>query len=245
MVKTSYSALNTYRMCPLRYKAQYIDKLPFPQSVEAFLGVALHSSFEYMLKPGTLLPSEEMVWDYFLSLWSENKLIDHERDEKHIKDARKIISAFYSSNKDMKDIVYEVETYFTLRIQDHEITGYIDRIDKISQLEQFEIIDYKTGRYVQEDIDITKNLQLGIYTLAFLERSPMFPPEKIITSIYNNRANKKISYEPSKDDLIKVEEVVLNTITEIERSIETGVFGVERNRFCDGCVLKKVCPAWK
>jgi RecB family exonuclease len=245
MVKTSYSALHTFQTCPLRYKAQYIDKIPFPQSVEAFLGVALHTSFEYMLKPGTPLPSEEDVWKHFLSLWTANKGIDHERDEKHVKDARAMIQAFYASNKDLKDAVYEVESYFSLRINNHEITGYIDRIDKISDSEEYEIIDYKTGRFVQDDIDMVQNLQLGIYTLAFLERSPMFPPDRIVTSIYNNRLNTKMSYVSTKDDLAKVEGLVIDTIHEIEKSVRSGVFGVQRNRFCTGCVLKNTCPAWK
>ena len=243
-MRTSYSALQTFRDCPLRYKAQYIDKMPSAQSIEALLGVALHSAFEYMLDPLTPLPSYHEVEKRFLSIW-QSAHVDNGAHERHTIEGIDMVRSFYRRNKEIKSRVYAVEMSVILPLGGHVAYGFIDRLDKEVGKESYEIIDYKTGARTFDESDVKRNLQLGIYALALKKSSPLFPPEKIITTLYATRADQMISVEPTEEDLVYVHEEVLKTIQEIEHAIEHTAFTPRKNKYCDQCPLRSRCVLWK
>ena len=45
----SYSKINTYKICPQRYKINYINKIIKPhESIEAFMGKRVHEVLEWL-----------------------------------------------------------------------------------------------------------------------------------------------------------------------------------------------------
>jgi RecB family exonuclease len=238
-------------MCPLRYKAQYIDKIYFPHSIETFVGVVVHSALEYMFKDSSCVPSIREVMQRFEDMWQKKFTNDNHLHAHHHDEAVEMIRQFYETNTSLHTQVFEVEMHFSLMLSDssqeetHSIHGYIDRIDKISNSEEYEIIDYKTGRFVLDEIDVTKDMQLGIYALALRGQFPLFPPEKIVTSIYAVRQNKKISHEPTDEDLEALKREVLKTIHAITKATQNNYFRAIKNRHCEGCPLYEACPAWR
>lgn len=52
----SYSALDTYRLCPLRAKFRYIDKLPDPGNKYSQRGNEIHDQLEGVVKRGEPVP---------------------------------------------------------------------------------------------------------------------------------------------------------------------------------------------
>jgi hypothetical protein len=217
--------------------------MPMPFSIKAFLGTCLHSTFEHIMSPTHDVPSLHSVQESFLLMWNKCRQIDHESDEVYVTDALKMIKSFYDTNKGLRDYVFAVEKHFVLPMENHEIVGYIDRIDKTPNAEHYEIIDYKTGDTRYEKESMSRNLQLGIYALALMADSPLLPPERVVVSIDMTKYQEKISYEPSMSDLRQVQDDVLSTIHDIEHAQETGVYAMCHRDTCDVCSAKNSAKA--
>ena len=64
-MRTSYSALNTYKNCPLQYKFQNIDKISSPKGIEAVFGSTIHAALNYMFERTPLYPTVDEVVNFF------------------------------------------------------------------------------------------------------------------------------------------------------------------------------------
>src|SRR3989338_6688079 len=74
-MKTSYSALNTYKTCPLKYKYRKKDGIREPKSIEAVFGTLVHSALKFMFERNPLYPTLDEV----ISFYTEHF---HEKSEK-------------------------------------------------------------------------------------------------------------------------------------------------------------------
>ena len=70
-MKTSYSALETFKTCPLKYKYQEIDKIKGPKRIEAVFGTLIHSALKYMFERNPLYPTEDEIIDFFTKRFNE------------------------------------------------------------------------------------------------------------------------------------------------------------------------------
>jgi hypothetical protein len=48
IVKTSYSALDAFKQCPLKYKFQVIDRIKAPKTKEAVFGDRIHKALQFL-----------------------------------------------------------------------------------------------------------------------------------------------------------------------------------------------------
>ena len=69
-MRISYSTLNSYQNCPLKYKFREIDKIKEPKSKEAVFGTLIHAVLRYVHTPSILAPSMEQALDYFAKGWN-------------------------------------------------------------------------------------------------------------------------------------------------------------------------------
>jgi len=82
-MRTSYSALDTYRTCPLKYKYQNLDKIPAPKRIEAVFGSLVHSALKFMFERGPLYPTLDEVIDFFTDKWNKkSELIEWPNPDK-------------------------------------------------------------------------------------------------------------------------------------------------------------------
>ena len=63
-MRTSYSALDTFRSCPLKYKYSQIDKLREPKRIETVFGTLIHSALRFMFVRNPLYPTLDEVMDF-------------------------------------------------------------------------------------------------------------------------------------------------------------------------------------
>ncbi|MEK7614553.1 MAG: PD-(D/E)XK nuclease family protein [Patescibacteria group bacterium] len=257
-MRTSYSALDTFKTCPLKYKYQAIDKLRAPKRIEAVFGTLLHSALKYMFLRNPLYPTADEVIDYFTKAFNEKseKIIwpDEKRkesDEKaYFDEGVKLIKNFYHKNQPWNFNALELESRFALEIPDekegvtHTLAGIIDRIDKNEADGSYEIIDYKTGKKMPAEKKLAENLQLNVYHLALVNRWPSIKPEKIKISLYFLKHNEKISATPEAGREEKTKKALLTTIREIEDMEKTGNFPPTPGPLCDWCGFRKMCPMW-
>jgi len=257
-MRTSYSALNTYKTCPLKYKLGQIDKIKEPKRIEAVFGTLIHSALKFMFERNPVYPILDEVIDFYSQKWNEkSEKVEwrnpdkQEKEEKmYFEEGVKILKNFYKKNQPWTFDVVELEGRFSFDLLDetsgqtHTIAGIIDRIDKDPNSEVYEIIDYKTGKKMPSQEILDEDLQLGVYHLALSSRWPHVTPENIKTSLYFLKHNEKISTTPTKEITEKTKFQILKAIREIEKNTEKDAFPATPGPLCGWCGFKNICPMW-
>lgn len=257
-MRTSYSALETFKICPLKYKYSQIDKIKEPKRIESVFGTLVHSTLKFMFERKPLYPTEDEVINFFAEKWAEKipaiEYADPAKKESveklYFAEGVKMLKNFYKKNPPWNFNVIEMEGRFSLPLLDetsgetHTLAGVIDRIDKDPESEIYEIIDYKTGKTMPSKESLDQNLQLGMYHLALSHRWPHVSPENIKISLYFLKHNDKISTTPTEKTRTELKEGVLATVREIEERTKAGDFPAHVNPLCGFCGFRKICPMW-
>lgn len=254
-MRISYTALETYKTCPLKYKFSEIDKIRAPKSKEAVFGTLLHSALKFMFSRDPLYPTLDEVVNFYLSGWSEyapKTSWNDEREEKMFREhGIQIIKKFYASNQPWNFNVMDLESRFEFPIEDpktgetHTLAGIMDRIDKPDE-NTYEIIDYKTSKRMPTQERADANLQLSIYHMGLTHRWPHLKDKAIKLSLHFLKHNEKITTARTAEHLEKTKESILATIREIEEKKAAGDdFEPIPSPLCDWCGYKPICPAWK
>lgn len=247
-MRLSYSSLDTYNNCPLKYKYKEIDKLKEPKSKEAVFGTLVHSTLKFAYEPSLIAPTLNQALDHFARGWN-SEIWENELEERAaFSQGVEMIQKYYQKNDPKDATVVALESNFQLEISDpsapentHTIRGIIDRIDKTEN--GYEIIDYKTAKKMPSQDSVDNNLQLSIYLKAFLARYPHETNNisNITVSLYFLKHGVKLSSTRTFEDLKKVDELFLDVI----HSIEAGHFEPKVTPLCDWCGFQKHCPMWR
>ncbi|NOY35598.1 MAG: PD-(D/E)XK nuclease family protein [bacterium] len=256
-MRISYSALNTYKTCPLQFKFQTLDKIRAPKNIEMVFGTAVHSALNFMFERTPLYPTLDEIIDFFCVNWDEKTQIfsDEEFAEKkkvYREEGVKLLKNFYKKNQPWNFNAIDLETRFEVELEDpktkekHSLTGIIDRVDKNMDDESYEIIDYKTSKKMPSQDIVDQDLQLSIYHMGLLKRWPHLDPQKIKLSLYFVKHGEKISTSRSAKQLEETKQLILETINEInERAANHNDFPPHPSALCDWCGYRQMCPMWK
>ena len=251
-MRTSYSALETYKLCPQKYQFQEIDRIRAKKSKAAVFGTHIHTTLRYLFSQDPLFPTLDEVLDYFRANWPPAEKFDVSAEEKRLyqESGERIIRNFYAKNAPWNFAVVDLESHFEVLIEDarrretHVLAGRIDRIDKVG--DGFEVIDYKTSRTLPSQAKVDGDLQMSIYALGLQRRWPHVAPETITLSLYFLKHGEKLSTKRTADANAATQEDVLRTISEIQRKQETGErFEPVPGPHCGFCPYKPICPAWR
>ena len=247
-MRISYSSLETYRNCPLKYKFKEIDKLKEPKSKEAVFGTLVHSTMKFIYDPALIPPTIEQALDHFSRGWN-SEIWENELEERSaFSQGIEMIQKYYRNNDPKDATIVALESNFSLEIENparpeekHTIRGIIDRIDKTEN--GYEIIDYKTSKKMPSQDFVDHNLQLSIYLKAFLTRYPKEVANigNITVSLYFLKHGVKLSSTRTLEDLQQVD----NLFLEVIGFITEGRFEAHVSPLCDWCGFQKICPMWK
>jgi len=245
-MRISYSTLNNYQTCPLKYKFREIDKIKEPKSKEAVFGTLIHAVLKYIHTPAILSPTIDQALDYFSKGWN-SEVYENEMEERSaFTQGVTIIQNYLAHTKPNDFNIVDLESRFAIEIGNpvdgiHTVSGIIDRIDKTK--DGYEIIDYKTTRKMPSQDKVDNDIQLSIYLRAFLERYPKEKEhlDKITVSLYFVKHGVKLSSKRTKEQLEDLEKTFLGVI----KSIEEEKFDPILSPLCDWCGYQNICPMWK
>jgi putative RecB family exonuclease len=244
-MNTSYSALDTFLTCPLKYKYSQIDRIKTPKSKEMVFGTLLHNTLKLIHTPGILSPTPEQALDFFSKNWNAEVFTDETEERAAFSQGVAMIQDYYKKNDPAKAKIVDLESRFQVEMglegNKHVITGIIDRIDRTEN--GYEIIDYKTTRKLPSQEKVDNDLQLSIYLAAFLNRYPkeIDHLDQIKVSLYYLKHGVKLSSERSLEQVKQSEKMILDLIEEIEKS----KFEPVLSGLCDWCGYQNICPMWK
>ena len=250
----SWSAISTFRTCPLKYKFRYIDGLP-EESVSAALifGSGIHSAVEQhyqALLSGDPKPDLDALLFAYRSAW-----LPHEPDAVQFGSsetrasldalASKMLTAFLSSPAaSVQGRVLGVEE----EIRGMLVEGMPDlygRVDLLTEnSDSLVITDIKTsrGKWSPEQVEDSGE-QLLLYSHLASEISP---GKKITTRFLVLTKTK----EPVIEEHVREVEptAVKRTLAGVERvwrAIESGVFYPAPSPLnCANCGFRRVCATW-
>jgi RecB family exonuclease len=245
-MRISYSALDTYQNCSLKYKFQNIDKIKEPKSKEAVFGTLMHSTLKFIHTPSLLPPKLEEALDFFSKNWNSDVFENELEERSAFSQGVAMIQDYYKKNNPADANIVDLESRFAVEIDSpdgskHITSGIIDRVDKTE--DGYEIIDYKTTKKMPSQEKVDNDLQLSIYLNAFLSRYPKEAKnlDKITVSLYYLKHGVKLSSTRTREQLENANKIFLDVIA----AIEAEKFEPNVTPLCDWCGYQKLCPMWK
>lgn len=241
-MRLSYSKIKTYLECPLKFYFIYILNMKVkPKSYTSF-GKSIHqtlSDFHRLPK----YPTFEDLKKIYEKRWIREGYNDIVHEQKEFEKGLILLKKYYNKNIFNYNQAYLVEKMFFMNLKDISIVSIIDRIDKFG--EDYEIIEYKTGRSSIEYNSISllsddEILQMSIYYLSFKKN---FKKDPKSLSIYYLSLDKdeKINIKLDKNIIKEKLKLVIN----VYNNISSKYFYKKENNNCKFCDFKKECENWK
>ncbi len=248
IIRTSFSALDTFKQCPLKYKFQQIDKIRVPKSKEMVFGNKIHKALQYFHSKEPVSPTLDELQNFLKDNWDSEPFLNQEEDMIYFGEAIKILKNYYNFYQKIKEkpVILNTETRFEVLLENKDkkclLVGFIDRVDKTKN--GIEVIDYKTAKRLPSQQDMDNNLQLSLYCLGLLGHWPQFAEqglENIKLTFHFLKHQELMSTSRTKEQLDSIKEQVWQKLAEIEKSD----FKPIPSPLCDWCGYKKICPMWK
>lgn len=251
-MKTSYSALDTFRSCPQKYKFQEIDRIRVPKSKEAVFGTIVHQTLKFLYSQEPAVPAIEEALRYFRDHWpldgsvAQTLWANEQEEAAYRADGERMVAEYYRAAFPHFSRTVAVEAPFEVSVEDkasgetHLLRGKIDRIDKHPD-GAFEIVDYKTSRRMPAQSSVDDDLQLSLYQLGLAERWPNLEMPKVKLTLHFLRHGLAVSTSRTEAKIAETKVEVVRLISEIKKSD----FRPMPGPLCDWCGHKPICPMWR
>jgi len=230
----SYTQVNTYNTCPLKYKYSYILNIPQPPAHALSFGSTIHDTlkdFHSALMSKTV--SKEQLMEMYEDNWQPAGYLNAEHRETRFKEGKKLLQRYYKDNKELKNKPIEIEKGFNVWIGGTKFFGRIDRIDELEG-GGVEIVDYKTGQPKDQKY-VDKDDQITFYAIGAQEALGYKPKQM---SLYFVETGEKVTTTRTDAQLKKAK----TEVEKIVKQMKSGDFKASPGRHCSWCSFREICP---
>jgi putative RecB family exonuclease len=248
----SYSQLETFATCRLKYKFRYIDKIEkLEESIEAFVGSRVHETLEKLYRELVLekLNSLEELLDFYRAEWEKNwgqavKIREPGlKPENYFDYGAKCVRNYYERHRPFnqsRTLKTEAHLIFPLDAKgEYRVAGYIDRIARRPD-GTYEIHDYKTGRGLPSKEWLEEDRQLGLYEIGLRSYWPDVQRVELVWHYVGLDSTFRSTRTPEQLQALREESI--GAIDRIEREKD---FEPRQGAWCDWCEYRPECPLWK
>lgn len=250
----SWSAISTFRTCPLKYKFRYIDGLKEETVSSALVfGTGIHTAIEEHFQAhlaGEKQPSHEQLMFAYRSAWlpheSEQVSFGSRETRESLDDlAGRMLTAFLvSKSADVSGRVLGVEEEIRGKLFEG-VPDLYGRVDLLTEdRDALAITDIKTsrGKWSPEQVE-DNGEQLMLYSQLASEISP---GKKILTRFLVLTKTKEPVVEEHVREVVPGNlQRTLAGVERVWRAIESGVFYPAPSVMaCAGCGYREACRAW-
>ena len=247
----SISQVNAYLGCPLKYRFQYVDKIPRPWRVGGMaFGTSIHAAVEWFHKERMsgrtpVLPDVLQVFDADWYAQNVEPLVFSERESREglADKGRAMLQLYVESVNGTKAVA--VEQPFELDLADPEtgevlevrLRGIIDLIEEGDVL-----VDLKTAGRTLESGGLDRHLQLSAYALAYLLFKGSVPRLRLDMLLKTTKPRlERHETTRSIEDL----SWTARLIREVSLAIETEHFFPNPSWRCTECEYFAHCQQWR
>jgi DNA helicase-2/ATP-dependent DNA helicase PcrA len=236
----SFSRLETYAECPLRFKFAYRLRVPsIPHHSQSY-GKSIHDAIEFLLRArmNGVDPSRAEVHAAFRQAWRSEGYLSREHEERRFEAGLRTLERFAAEEAQSRVRPAQVEKEFAFDFEGDRVNGRFDRVD----LDPVgaTIIDYKTSMVVEpaEAAErARKSMQLKLYAMAYQRQSGRLPLRGELRFVESGLV-AGLEYAPA--DL----EAVAKFIREVAAGIRAEDFTEHPSpQACSGCAFQRICPA--
>ena len=229
----SASDIDTYRICPLKYKFARVFRIPQEPTIHQRFGIVVHQVLERFHSQGG--GSLEHLMELFEASWRRSGFGDSDDEQQFRERAVAALERYWASDRQADAEPVWFERSFTFRLGPHLLRGRVDRVDRHPD-GSYELIDYKTGKAKTES-DLREDVQLSLYQMGARESWQL---ETSAQSYFYVLTGEKVPVEHSEEELDRVRD----TVAEIAGGISAQRFEPTPSaEICSFCDYRIICPA--
>jgi len=229
----SASDIETYRLCPLKYKFGRVFRIPQESTIHQRFGIALHTVLERFHRSPDA--GREQLFELFESSWRRGGFGDSDDELQFRERGIEALERYWENTRDQEGEPVWFERSFSFQLGPHVIRGRVDRVDRRPD-GSYEVIDYKTGRS-KTAAELQSDVQLSIYQMGARES---WGVETSAHSYYYVMTAEKVPVAHSDAELDRVRA----TIEEIGAGISRQDFQpTPTQEICSFCDFRIICPA--
>jgi DNA helicase-2/ATP-dependent DNA helicase PcrA len=229
----SASALQSYKICPLRFKLEREWRIPSDPSAALQYGASihrvLHTYFE-SVRMGRRLSEAEVLEQFRNDLAGTGIADGYQHDlyeQQGVAQLKEFLAAAIAPE------ILHTEERFSIKIGVTSLVGRIDRMDRAGD-GRVTVVDYKTGKpKSQEEAD--ESLQLSIYALAARDKWGYVVDRLVLHNLDGNTAIATCRNSAQLDEA-KLE------VESIAEQIAAGKFVPKSGLHCASCAYRMLCP---
>ena len=229
----SASDIDTYRICPLKYKFARVFRIPQEPTIHQRFGIALHQVLERFHGQGG--GSLGSLMELFEASWRRSGFGDSDDELQFRERAVAALESYWQRDRDSDSEAVWFERSFAFKIGPHLLRGRVDRVDRHPD-GTFELIDYKTGRAKTEQ-ELREDVQLSVYQMGARESWGI---ETSAQSYFYVMTGERVPVAHSDEELERVKA----TVSEIAGGILKQRFEPTPSpEICSFCDYRIICPA--
>lgn len=236
----SYSQVEDYRQCPLRYRFAHVLRIPVLPTPERIYGLALHAAVaDYLTKRREgASPTSKEIQATFKASWLSEGFISPQHEAERFAAGLAALRLFHEQEvgEPAPDMV---EQRFSFMLGRDRVVGRWDRVDRPPG--GAVVTDYKSMSLEPEGDQpqrrANQDLQLRMYALAY-ERSYAARPVRAVLHFLETGRRGEIV--PNDDDLSVVGTIISTTAARIR---ERQFAPTPSARVCGHCPFERICPS--
>jgi RecB family exonuclease len=237
-MRLSYTSLNTYETCPAKYRFQFVDGVPGTPSPALSFGDSLHQAlYRFHNRPVPVPPSLPEFQEILKAVWTGDGYAGEAEEQAYFDHAREVLARYHADNADSYRIPAAAEFRFSIDVDGVQVTGVIDRMDRLPG-GGYEIIDYKTNRRLPPQARVDRDLQLSVYALAAEEIWGIRPERLTLYFLLPGQRMSTVRTQADADELRR-------RIAVAAERIDSGKFEPRENPLCDWCDFQRLCPLYR
>ena len=237
-MRLSYSSVQAYETYPAKYRFRYEERLPARPSPARSFGDSLHRALHlFHARPVPVPPTLGELNEMLMAVWVSEGYRDEGEEAAYLAHAHQVLARYHADNTDAYSVPAALEFRFTIDVDGLQLTGTIDRMDRIPG-GGYEIIDYKTNRRLPPASSLADDLQLSLYSLA-AQQVWGIRPERLTLYFLLPGHRMTTTRAPLDEDRLR------RRIGAVAERIAAGRFEPRENRLCSWCDFQPVCPLFR
>jgi DNA helicase-2/ATP-dependent DNA helicase PcrA len=229
----SASDIDTYRICPLKYKFARVFRIPQEPTIHQRFGIVLHQVLERFHSSGGGPMSSLM--ELFEASWRRSGFGESDDEKQFRERALGALERYWRQDQESDARPVWFERSFAFRLGPHLLRGRVDRVDRRPD-GSYELIDYKTGKAKTAD-ELREDVQLSLYQMGARESWRL---ETSAQSYFYVLTGEKVPVAHSDEELERVKTTVAGIAGGILKQDFEPKPSPDVCRLCD---YRIICPA--
>ena len=232
------TAIRTYLECPLRFRFEYLDRIPHRASAALAFGRAFHRTLErFHREQVTKLTPAHLL---FHQVWAQVLIEDRPHFEKNTQEREyaalgpELMTLYLACPLAQREPLL-LEYHFALELHGHTLTGTLDRLDDTPA--GLVLVDYKTGKRRPNQALLDDDLQFTLYSWGVTETLGL--PVARCEYLHLRKMETFVTHR-GPEHFQRLREDILPSVF---RGLEAGVFPPSPSFWCHYCDYRYLCGA--